>query len=161
MPEFFQTIMGQRFYESTMPRIAKALERLADAAEAQAAPAPAPAKPEETNTIGVGKIIELSNAHVTLDTARILDDMAETRDSFRLPDTSGNDAYIAVYPRDEFGWFLSIPAEPLGVVPPIVNDDGCVRVVAGVVRYAQSKGCSWVLLDRDADKTEDLPTYEW
>ena len=29
-PEFFQTQMGHRFYESTMPRIAKALEQLAD-----------------------------------------------------------------------------------------------------------------------------------
>jgi hypothetical protein len=29
MPEFFQTVMGQRFYEGTMPRIAKALEEIA------------------------------------------------------------------------------------------------------------------------------------
>ena len=32
-PEFFQTRMGQAFYEGTMPRIAKALERIADALE--------------------------------------------------------------------------------------------------------------------------------
>lgn len=30
MPEFFQTLMGQKFYESTMPRIAAALEALAE-----------------------------------------------------------------------------------------------------------------------------------
>ena len=29
-PEFFQTKMGQRFYQSTMPRIAEALEKLAN-----------------------------------------------------------------------------------------------------------------------------------
>ena len=30
MPEFFQTPMGHRFYESTMPRIATALETIAE-----------------------------------------------------------------------------------------------------------------------------------
>ncbi len=32
-PEFFQTLMGRRYYESTMPRIADALERIATALE--------------------------------------------------------------------------------------------------------------------------------
>ena len=31
MSDFFRTHMGQKFYEGTMPRIAKALERIADA----------------------------------------------------------------------------------------------------------------------------------
>ena len=35
MVEFFQTRMGQRFYESTAPRIASALERIADNMEQQ------------------------------------------------------------------------------------------------------------------------------
>jgi len=29
-PEFFQTVMGRVFFDGTMPRIAKALERIAD-----------------------------------------------------------------------------------------------------------------------------------
>lgn len=33
MTDFFSTRMGQRFYEDTAPRIAKALERVADALE--------------------------------------------------------------------------------------------------------------------------------
>ena len=33
-PSFFQTIMGHTFYEGTVPRIAKALERIAAALEA-------------------------------------------------------------------------------------------------------------------------------
>jgi hypothetical protein len=32
-PEFFQTIMGRQFYDGTLPRIAKALERIANALE--------------------------------------------------------------------------------------------------------------------------------
>ena len=32
-PEFFQTVMGRHFYDGTMPRVAEALERIADALE--------------------------------------------------------------------------------------------------------------------------------
>lgn len=32
-PEFFQTMMGRKFYEADVPRIAKALERIAAALE--------------------------------------------------------------------------------------------------------------------------------
>lgn len=32
-PEFFQTVMGQRFYEGTVPKIARSLERLTMALE--------------------------------------------------------------------------------------------------------------------------------
>lgn len=35
MEDFFKTIMGKKFYESTTPRIANALERIADALEKQ------------------------------------------------------------------------------------------------------------------------------
>lgn len=34
-PEFWQTIMGRQFFDGTVPRIAKALERIADALEEQ------------------------------------------------------------------------------------------------------------------------------
>lgn len=39
MPELFQTPMGHRFYESTMPRIAKALEDVSEKLDRIAAPA--------------------------------------------------------------------------------------------------------------------------
>lgn len=35
MPEFFQTIMGRKFYEADVPRAIKALERVASALEKQ------------------------------------------------------------------------------------------------------------------------------
>lgn len=37
-PEFFQTVMGHQFYDGTMPKIAKALERIAAALEQSNAP---------------------------------------------------------------------------------------------------------------------------
>lgn len=39
-PSFFQTLMGKVYYEGTLPRIARALERLATALEAQNPTAP-------------------------------------------------------------------------------------------------------------------------
>jgi len=38
-PGFWQTLMGRQYYEGTLPRIARALERIAAALEAQNAPA--------------------------------------------------------------------------------------------------------------------------
>lgn len=46
-PEFFQTRMGQVFYEATVPRIATALERIADAMEKSNA------KPEVTGPASI------------------------------------------------------------------------------------------------------------
>lgn len=37
-PQFFQTGMGQKFFEVTVPRMVKALERIADALEEQNKP---------------------------------------------------------------------------------------------------------------------------
>jgi hypothetical protein len=30
-----------------------------------------------------------------------------------------------------------------------------------VIDYVRKSGCYWINLDRDADKIEDLPTWEW
>ena len=38
MTEFFQTIMGKKFYEGTVPRIASALDRIANSLEFLANP---------------------------------------------------------------------------------------------------------------------------
>ncbi|MAH47084.1 hypothetical protein CMI37_14750 [Candidatus Pacearchaeota archaeon] len=35
MSEFYQTLMGRKFYEADVPRIVKALERIAEALEKQ------------------------------------------------------------------------------------------------------------------------------
>ena len=48
-PSFFQTIMGHTFYEGTVPRIAKALERIAAALEEANKRAAIPAAQDNTN----------------------------------------------------------------------------------------------------------------
>ena len=45
-PQFFETMMGRKYYDGTMPKVAKALERIADALEGLPKAAEAPeAKP--------------------------------------------------------------------------------------------------------------------
>ena len=50
-PEFFQTMMGRKFYEADVPRIAVALERIADALEKQNALAEASKSPDSLKTL--------------------------------------------------------------------------------------------------------------
>lgn len=56
-PKFFQTVMGKHFYEGAVPRIARALERIADALEEQnlradEKPVPYTATPEGRLALG-------------------------------------------------------------------------------------------------------------
>ncbi len=55
--KFFQTVMGKHFYEGAVPRIARALERIADALEEQnnqanAEPTPYTSTPEGRLALG-------------------------------------------------------------------------------------------------------------
>ena len=61
-PEFFQTQMGQRFYNSTLPRIADALEIIADCmvkaeARIQKVEDASKTRPEPTKASGPGRTI--------------------------------------------------------------------------------------------------------
>ena len=57
-PSFFQTIMGHTFYEGTVPRIAKALERIAAALEEANKRAAIPAAQDNTNNSSSSKETE-------------------------------------------------------------------------------------------------------
>jgi len=56
-PEFFQTRMGKAFYEGTMPRVAKALERIADVMEKRLLRD----ENEERNAVAVQALIDANN----------------------------------------------------------------------------------------------------
>jgi len=60
----------------------------------------------------------------------------------------------ARFKKGDYGWFMYVPADmPLAGVEPVAIID-CIR-------YAKSRGCSWIMFDRDASTTTTLPTYEW
>ena len=39
--------------------------------------------------------------------------------------------------------------------------DAVPAVVLDIQRYARTHGCDYVLLDADADRVDDLPTWDW
>lgn len=157
MPEFFLTKMGQEFYDGTMKRIARALEKIAENGEKPLKAAPeAPKEPEH-----ISKIIELSTAHITQEAAKVLDSLVERNEGFRLFSLEGEMHDFGVYPRGEYGWFIATPAEPMAQLRYASPDAAPLRSVMVALEYAQKQGCSWLLLDRDADETDNLPKYNW
>lgn len=53
------------------------------------------------------------------------------------------------------GWFFYANEEPLSPDLGIPDD------VARLMQEARKRGCEYVLLDRDAQEIDGLPTYEW
>jgi len=94
----------------------------------------------------IEKMLTLSTAHVTADTAAQLDD--------RLHQMLGTAPFIC-FQKDDYGWFVHVPAVPdprHEQIPPDLN--ACMAM-------ARAEGCTWLMFDRDADPVEGLPTYDW
>jgi len=91
----------------------------------------------------IEKMLVISTAHVTKETATALD---------RRGATMGG---LLSYPHGEYGWMFYI-AYVEKVDEDIVPDE-----LMAAARYAQGLGCTWLLLDRDAGAIADLPTWEW
>jgi hypothetical protein len=43
----------------------------------------------------------------------------------------------------------------------LLEEDQVPEAIIAIWRYAEKHGCKYVMLDRDADETSDLPTWEW
>jgi len=85
----------------------------------------------------IGKILVATTAHVTWEEAQYLD-------------ANG-------YSRGEYGWFLHVGAED----HPVAGIEHPSPGLAGIIETAQRAGCVYLLLDRDADAVEGVPTYDW
>lgn len=86
-------------------------------------------------------IMELSTAHITPATAKLLDE---------------HQIYILSYFTREEGYFIStMYVDPDGL-------DDCPDDLKQCIRYAQENDCTWLFFDRDVDPMpEDLPVYNW
>lgn len=88
------------------------------------------------------KMIVLSSAHVTENTARAM---------------SANEAAFIYYEKGDYGWFLPVmDADYIRVTRESGFED-----VGIILEYAAAQGCTWVMLDADADTCDDLPSYDW
>lgn len=90
-------------------------------------------------------MVELSTGHLPYEICRSLADY---------------DAVIA-YPltagADSFGWLLPVPDHQ----QPTDPDRQLPAELVAIYRYARLIGCTYILLDRDANTIADLPLWDW
>jgi hypothetical protein len=87
-------------------------------------------------------VLDLSTAH-----------LPEPLGSHGLADEDGVIAYPLPY-----GWLMWVPPDPdehAADHPDLPPD------VLTIQRYARRLGCDYVLFDRDAERVDDLPTWNW
>jgi hypothetical protein len=65
---------------------------------------------------------------------------------------------VIAYPTDS-GWLMWVPNDPDQSAAVMV--DRVPETVLAIQRYARALGCDYVLFDADANRVDDLPTWDW
>ena len=94
------------------------------------------------------KMLTISTCHIpmTLDCMDFLEAETACCKSFA----------ITVYNKDEFGWFIYINQDELAKHRTEMPED-----LLRCIDLALENGCSILCLDRDGEKLNALPQYEW
>lgn len=98
----------------------------------------------------ISKMLTLSTAHITKETAEKLENRLPHFDSF----WSAAD-HIAVYDKDDYGWWILVSELNYAELSQLPVD------LAACCRLAMRNGCDWLCLDCDGPIEDCLPTYEW
>ena len=99
-------------------------------------------------SLEIHKMLVLSTMHVSQSTAELLDIGCPSIHNGHCADGIG-------YPKGDYGWFVYVPEEPEQ------DSDIPADLLAVVVAFARAQACNWVMFDRDADKIDDLPVFDW
>ncbi|BCM87786.1 hypothetical protein [Methylobacterium indicum] len=81
----------------------------------------------------------------------------ERRTSLRLDKVLSSKGPIC-FNKGEYGWF--IPIIPWNEMDQAERANWTPDLMA-IRRLAENNGCTWIMLDRDADTIDVLTTYEW
>jgi hypothetical protein len=76
----------------------------------------------------------------------------------------GVTAYALSTPDGNYGWLLHVPDDPDGYAADYAETDeadGLPAEVLVIQRFARGLGCDYVLLDRDAERIDALPAWDW
>lgn len=92
----------------------------------------------------IRRFLDLSTAHVSEETGSWLDRQT-------LPDLA---TYPHVHEMVGTGWFVWADPDPSPETQ--VPDD-----LRALFTYARSQNCDYILLDRDAETLDELPTFDW
>lgn len=88
--------------------------------------------------MGVVNLLDISTAHIT----------KETNAKLEADDEKGA---LYVVPH-HYGYFIYVPDDE----EPETPDD-----LKAIFKFAKDRDCGWVKLDCDAEKYDELPTYNW
>lgn len=94
----------------------------------------------------IAKMLTLSTAHITPETAKRLDKFVERGE--RSDDLDG----IVAYGKADYGWFIFVGDAKTRGLPADLKY---------LVNVAYNNDCLWLCLDRDGDTVDDLISYDW
>ena len=100
-----------------------------------------------TMSLETPKMLVLSTAHIRRSTSDNFDLLTDD-----VPDIF----YEKKAPTADYGLGWFIPIGPEIEWSHMVSDD-----LVAIRKLAEAQGCTWIMLDRDGDIIEELPTYEW
>lgn len=95
---------------------------------------------KQEKPLEISKMLIISTAHISKATNELLEN---------------NAAGIVAYPKGEYGWLILV--NNWKTEKKYITSD----VLKKVLTFAESKGCDWLMLDRDAAEVDELPIYEW
>jgi hypothetical protein len=107
----------------------------------------------DKNNLEISKVLTLSTGHVTKDIADMLDE-------FSTYDPLVTNCYLEVYNKNNYGWFIHTH---LGTEEKEIEklSNEIPQVLWDLMTLARDNGCAWLELDRDAERLEDLPYFDW
>ena len=91
----------------------------------------------------VVKVLDLSTAHIPAHLGR---DLAETEG-------------VIAHEHGEHGYLLWVPENP--VVEALEAHFPAPPEIVNIQLFARNLDCDYVLFDRDGDRIDDLPSWDW
>ncbi len=100
----------------------------------------------------ITRTLELSTKHIKPETNEWLTDQITAR-------AVDGDHVLTVYDKPMYGYWVHVPersefAESVDVA--MVPTE-----LWGILVFAMTHGCAWVMFDCDAEELEELPTFDW
>ena len=99
----------------------------------------------------ISKILTISTAHITEETAKFIDNVCEDNNLSNLVVYNKSAKYIGG--TAQYGWFIYC-----NVALPDLN---VPKDLLKIMCFTRDNNCDWLCLDRDGEVVDGLDEYEW
>ena len=99
----------------------------------------------------INKMLTVSTAHITQETAELLDKICKDSTLSSLIVYEKVCRYKNI--QEEYGWFIYCNVNLADLKAP--------EDLLNVICFAKDLGCAWLCFDRDGDILDYLETYNW